>query len=325
MTSLLYQAQHERPPLKSMERSSDKTGTALYPIGQVSNVTEIPPQYNHFQNSQKRAREGATNDEEIAREEKQRKKAKRKSSDATALSFEAGIDPASVPPTMGTLIQAKTKTQSSKKRKPSVVPFGRPDGADHALALTCMNGSATADPSVTNLHREPSDHAAMPHNSNDDILRAFQTLDFSRLASVLRSLELPSAGVDLNTDDNPFAGLLDTDYPMDDEVAIADTRNPIGSMNPPVSAPSASALPPKSRHSGGPSIVIEQLPKPSKPISTPNSNIPANGPSAASLDHATLLSTKWLSATKLKELVQSEGMMFSSINPIPPHSYFLQD
>lgn len=252
---------------------------------------------------------------------KKRKKKKRSSND-TILPVESSAKSA-----LGTVVkERKKKEKKRKKQKSSVSPSSYEDRevADHEVDFSSMinDSAAAADSTVENLYLQPSDHEPVPSlNSNDDILHAFQSLDFSRLAGVLRGVELPSAGVDINTGDNPLTELLDPNYLLDDPVAInqaTNTRTQPGRVRvPPVSA--SSVRPRKTKRVSEPSTAAKQRSKPSSKSVTPKTkpNLPAVGPSIANAEHTEMLATKWLTSEKLNELVETQGILVSLINLAP--------
>ena len=287
--------------------------------------TPHPPHNRQHKNLKKRTRgEAAVHDGETVSEgsRKTRKTKKNGSSGKESIASVSAVS------TMGTVVHEKKKEkETSRKRMHSGVSAGGPYAANYGLdPATLMHVSATAvDSSSSELHMEPSDNASLPQFSNDDdILRAFQTLDFSRLAGVLRNLEIPSAGVDLGTGDNPFAEHLDPNGFIDDQIPFTDTANPIGTADFSVSTPSD-----PSRISEGvvePASAAQRPPNSCKSIPKPNPNLPAIGPSIANPGHTELLATKWLSAAKLKELVESEGTVcLIRYAQLPAHPVCLQD
>lgn len=195
--------------------------------------------------------------------------------------------------------------EKKKKKKKTGGGGGENTGSVSAVSAVSTVGTVTSpvDSVASELHM---DNGSLPQlNTNDDILRAFQSLDFSRLAGVLRTLEIPSAGVDLGTGDNPFTALLDPGGLIDDQIATMDTGNPIGIADDSASAPPGPSC--ASRGVVGSSSGLKRPPKPCKSNPRTNPNLPAIGPSIANAEHTELLATKWLSAAKLKELVESEG------------------
>jgi hypothetical protein len=291
---------------------SDAGGTAhQHPIGQAKSAiaTALPSHNIQRQDLSKRTSGETVHDETppVERHTKKKTTKRKRNSGGTVPTGEASLSSASVGSMVGTATNEKKKEKhKSKKRKHSeTCPEGPHAAADHGLDLaSIIKVPATAvDPPVSEGYPEQSGNDSIPQfNSNDDILRAFQVLDFSRLAGVLRNLEIPSAGVDLPADDNPFATFIDPDGLGDDQIATVDTEHPVATTG--VRASTSSD---PSRISGGvvgtPSAA-KKLPK-SKPKT--NSNLPAIGPSIANPVHTEMLATKWLSSSKLKELVASEG------------------
>ncbi|KAF8592177.1 hypothetical protein K439DRAFT_1325062 [Ramaria rubella] len=110
-------------------------------------------------------------------------------------------------------------------------------------------------------------------NNNDDILRAFQGLDLTRLAGVLQGL--PFTTEDLDTSPH-------------------DRQSTSKEVNAPAKRKAAAT----------------KCPSNPKSMSESCSNLAAIGPSIANPEHTRLLATKWLSAKKLKKLVDTEGLVY---------------
>ncbi|KAF7355475.1 Carbohydrate esterase family 9 protein [Mycena sanguinolenta] len=125
-------------------------------------------------------------------------------------------------------------------------------------------------PTLNNL---PFSDLAM--GSNEDVLNALQNLDITKIAGVLKTL---------------------TDAADAANIPLATIGTPSTNMQhvPPVASGSGSASKnPRKKHRR----TLEVLP-------------PSGSSSSANPDHAHLLANKWMSATKLGELVASEGLVY---------------
>ncbi|KAG6821569.1 hypothetical protein H0H93_000078 [Arthromyces matolae] len=168
----------------------------------------------------------------------------------------------SVPPSSYTEQLNPAMLMQHPPMEPTLFPFV-PYGYD--LPLMPLQ----PDPSSSSLF--PTG-ASLPLNelsfgSNDDVLRALQSLDMSRITSVL--------------------GNIGDDHPQHNEVQPT-ARPSVLHGN----APPAPRVPTRGR-----------LPVNINPaVANPNNMI--------NPDHAWLLATKWLSATKLAELVRTEGLIY---------------
>lgn len=321
---------------------SDGRGITPHTIAHPPNDsirTVLPSRSSQRQCTQKRTREAAAQDREPETASgERRKKKQRRSSDDILPPSENSVDSSSLFEA-ATVAKENQKEKKNKQQKSSesLGPSSYEDRCftHHELGIdftSMVHDLATAtNPTVGDPHLEPSEHypQALPSiNSNDDVLRALQALDFSRLAGVLRGLELPSAGVDLNTGDNPFVDLVGPSYLIDDQVAITDSpkTHPAGLTDVPVSA-SSSELVSNTRRVAESFTMTQQNSKPSSASSTPNTNpsLVAVEPSITHADHAEMLATKWLTAGKLKELVRTEGIMVSHELGTLPHPLSLQD
>ncbi|THH11684.1 hypothetical protein EW146_g7959 [Bondarzewia mesenterica] len=144
--------------------------------------------------------------------------------------------------------------------------------------------SSSQDP----LHLFPG-HSLPPDlsfGSNDDILRAEQDLDLSKLANVLKTLEEAAAAAHM-----PFFDSLLPPQP---------TRH--------------SGLPPVDQTPSPLNVILGVLPKP--PAKMPRcsriTNIQLSSTDLSdNPEHAHLLANKWLNPNKLAELVQTEGLSAS--------------
>ncbi|KAF7430794.1 RNA polymerase I enhancer binding protein [Pleurotus ostreatus] len=115
--------------------------------------------------------------------------------------------------------------------------------------------------------------------TNDDVLRAIQALDVSKIADVLKTLNeaAATANIPLNIPVNALETPLPA-TPLPKPLPGADTRRP----------PQRNMKNPKHIKALAARSAEQQIPS----------------------DHAQLLATKWMSTTKLAELVQTEGLVY---------------
>ena len=121
--------------------------------------------------------------------------------------------------------------------------------------------------------------------SNEDVLRALQDLDITKIASVLKTLGEAAAAANVPNFDPQL------------NVSPSELRPPIPTLPTLCQVPATSnvilGIPPKQPSKSG-----------SKKL---NMNLPGNE-QHTNPDHAYLLANKWLNATKLAELVRDEGL-----------------
>ncbi|KXN89584.1 DNA-binding protein REB1 [Leucoagaricus sp. SymC.cos] len=123
--------------------------------------------------------------------------------------------------------------------------------------------------------------------SNEDVLRALQDLDITKIANVLKTLGEAAAAANVPPLE-PFQPASMFYHPMSPPVQ---PPTPVGGFPAPSNA--ILGIPPKKP----PRVRVVQAP-PSVPEQHGNP------------DHATLLSTRWLGASKLAELVRTEGLVY---------------
>lgn len=181
-------------------------------------------------------------------------------------------------PSMSTHYESQTAPQPHQPHQPFAsypYPFiGSP-------AFHCDPAQApSAFPSAANLGGVPI-FSQLAFGSNEDVLRALQELDITKIANVLKTLGDAAA----NANAPKFAPQV----------------NAMPSEQPPPSAvwqvPATSnvilGIPPKPSTSGNKILL--------------NMSLPGNE-QHTNPDHAYLLANKWLNATKLAELVRDEGL-----------------
>ncbi|TFY83059.1 hypothetical protein EWM64_g953 [Hericium alpestre] len=125
------------------------------------------------------------------------------------------------------------------------------------------------------------------YGSNDDVARALQDLDLTKIAGVLKTIGEAAAAANI-----PYSGLPSMVPP------------------PPPSAPNAHhAGQPSNGHPASASLPRKQprLPPPARRIT--NIHLPAPDASENS-EHAHMLATRWMSAGKLAELAKTEGLKY---------------
>jgi len=235
---------------------------------------------------------------------------------------QSNIDPSLLGP--GAVLGVERKGKKNKKRKdPKDRSFHCPGSADLKFdlpaLLDCPSTSASPnylEPALLQQQSLQSSSLGLDYpfqlNTDDDILRVFQDLDLTRLAGVLRSLDLPpsssQSNLDLNSTDNLFESLLGPDEHPYDEDMFSSTANAAATA--PSTAESVSSAQPDRAHaSAGHSTLTKRPVKPSQPALNQNPNLAAIGPSIANPEHTQLLATKWLSPAKLKELEETEGAL----------------
>jgi len=126
--------------------------------------------------------------------------------------------------------------------------------------------------------------------SNDDIIRALQDMDVSKIASVLKSLgDAAAANVSVT---NPPAFVPPSLPPLQ--------ANTIVRSQPQVDLPSTSTGP-----------VLSSVPKSTKSSHKRVLDMSLPGPEQINPDHAHMLANKWMNASKLAELVKTQGRRFA--------------
>lgn len=122
--------------------------------------------------------------------------------------------------------------------------------------------------------------------SNDDIIRALQDMDMSKIASVLKSLG-------------------------DAAAANASANNPPAFAPPPISSLPATTIARSQPQVDLPSTstgpVLSSIPKSTKSSHKRVLNMSLPGPEQAKPEHAHMLANKWMNASKLAELVKTQG------------------
>lgn len=138
--------------------------------------------------------------------------------------------------------------------------------------------------------------------SNDDIIHALQDMDVSKIATVLKSLG---------------------------DAAAAAANAPLSGPPPPFVPPHipANAIPRSQPQQGLPSTstapVLSSVPKSTKSSHKRVLDMSLPGPEQTNLEHAHLLANKWMNASKLAELVKSQGRRVV-INNTPRSPTFVQ-
>jgi len=157
-------------------------------------------------------------------------------------------------------------------------PHFVPMGAEHSLSyLSNPHMQPIPDPTVFSNMDLPI--ADLSSGSNEDVLRALQDLDITKIAGVLKTL----GDAATNSSSLPIPP-----HPH--------------SLHPPAISPSL----PTSSYPAPSNVILgmPQVPPPVRAIS-PISSVPEQH---GNPEHAILLSTKWLGAAKLAELVRTEGV-----------------
>lgn len=120
--------------------------------------------------------------------------------------------------------------------------------------------------------------------SNDDIIRALQDMDMSKIASVLKSLgDAAAANASAN---NP--AFVPPPLPLPAATIVR--------SQPQVDLPSTSTGP-----------VLSSVPKSTKSSHKRVLNMSLPGPEQTNSEHAHMLANKWMNASKLAELVKTQG------------------
>jgi len=166
---------------------------------------------------------------------------------------------------------------------PPPIPSGQlhfvPVGAEHSLSyLSNPHMQPISDPTVISNMNLPI--ADLSSGSNEDVLRALQDLDITKIAGVLKTLGDAAA----NSPSLPIPPSSHSLHPT----AISPSV-PINSYPAPSNA--ILGMPPK-------------VPPPVRAIS-PICGVPEQH---GNPEHAILLATKWLGTAKLAELVRTEGV-----------------
>lgn len=121
--------------------------------------------------------------------------------------------------------------------------------------------------------------------SNDDIIRALQDMDVSKIASVLKSLG--------------------------DAAANATVSNPPAFVPPPLPLLSANAILSSQSQADMPSTstgpILSSVPKSTKSSHKRILDMSLPGPEQVNDEHAHMLANKWMNASKLAELVKTQG------------------
>lgn len=171
----------------------------------------------------------------------------------------------------------------------TAVPSGSPSDFSHACfdpppsSSYPYSTSASSLPSNAAVFQPPVPFStvAIPdleYASNEDILRALQDLDVTKIATVLKTLGEAAAAANI-----PLTSL-----------------SSIIPQRPPATSPSSST----------PSDLVVASERPTRRVSQHHgrrANVTPRQEPLAHSDHADLLSTKWLSANKLAELAKTQG------------------
>lgn len=150
------------------------------------------------------------------------------------------------------------------------------------------------DPQLQSVFAPPGGGSAfseLAFGSNEELLRALQDLDMSKIAHVLKSLGEAAAA---NTPNPAFAGQLGF-IPAQLEQLPPPS---LGQL--PVGSHAILGIPPKQ-------TVAFPSHKRTIDMSLPGNELHANS------DHAYLLANKWLTASKLADLVRDEGLSLASL------------
>lgn len=121
--------------------------------------------------------------------------------------------------------------------------------------------------------------------SNDDILRAIQDMDMSKIATVLKTLGDAAAAANGSVPNPPPPGFVPPPPPN------ADAVQPLA-HTPSTSSVGVLSTAPKSTKSSHKRVLDMSLP----------------GPEPANQEHAHMLANKWMNASKLAELVKTQGL-----------------
>lgn len=170
-----------------------------------------------------------------------------------------------------------------------------PSGSSSDLSHACFDApSSSSYPYSTSANELPSNAAAfqppisfstvtvpdLEYTSNDDILRALQDLDVTKIATVLKTLGDAAAAANI-----PLTSLSTI------------TQRPL----------------PTSPTGSAPSNRVVTTERPTRRVSQHhrrNANASPQQEPVAHSDHAELLATKWLSANKLAELARTQGLVY---------------
>ncbi|KAG9317467.1 hypothetical protein JVU11DRAFT_1669 [Chiua virens] len=121
--------------------------------------------------------------------------------------------------------------------------------------------------------------------SNDDIIRAIQDMDVSKIASVLKSLG-------------------------DAAAASASVTNPPPFVPPPPPMPSNPIPPQVNLPSTSTGLILSSVPKSTKSSHKRVLDMSLPGPEQPNPEHAHILANKWMNASKLAELVKTQGLVY---------------
>ncbi|KIK29310.1 hypothetical protein PISMIDRAFT_89401 [Pisolithus microcarpus 441] len=127
--------------------------------------------------------------------------------------------------------------------------------------------------------------------SNDDLLRAIQDMDMSKIASAFKALGDVAVTADTPGESPSLSNLVPPDIPRR-PVSVVDVPSTSSKLN--------LSTAPKSTKSSHKRVLDMNLP----------------GPAPSNLEHAHMLANKWMNASKLAELVKTEGL---------PHHYPTDD
>lgn len=122
--------------------------------------------------------------------------------------------------------------------------------------------------------------------SNDDIIRALQDMDVSKIATVLKSLGDAAAANASVTGPSPFVSPPLPPLPA----------NTIVRSQPQLGLPSTSTSP-----------ILSSVPKSTKSSHKRVLDMSLPGPEQSNPEHAHMLANKWMNASKLAELVKTQG------------------
>jgi hypothetical protein len=203
------------------------------------------------------------------------------SSHASAAALLSAIMAASVSnsePLMSMQYVSQTVPHPHQPHQP-FAPYPYPFIGSHAFHCDSTQAPSVF-PSAANLSGVPFSQLAF--GSNEDVLRALQELDITKIASVLKTLGDAAA----NANVPKFAPQVDA---MPSELQPP----PPAVWQVPATSNVILGIPPKPSTSGSKNLL--------------NMSLPGNEQHANS-DHAYLLANKWLNATKLADLVRDEGL-----------------
>jgi hypothetical protein len=210
------------------------------------------------------------------------------SSHASAAALLSAIVAASVSnaePSMSIQYDSQAIPQPHQPFAPYPHPFN--GSAFHCDPISTQTPSLF--PSVGNLSEAAFSQLAF--GSNEDVLRALQDLDITKIASVLKTLGEAAAAADVP---NPASQV---------NVMPSELQPPPSApWQVPVNSNVTLGIPPKQSSTSAGKNLLD--------MNSPGKEQHTNP------DHAYLLANKWLNATKLAELVRDEGLMTMCISEL---------